>query len=42
MLKRLVAMSLLFGSLLAIAGCNTVAGAGKDLTDSANTVKRAL
>ncbi|TDY51810.1 hypothetical protein BX592_106104 [Paraburkholderia rhizosphaerae] len=42
MLKRLVAISLLFSSLLALAGCNTVGGAGKDLTDSANAVKKAL
>jgi predicted small secreted protein len=42
MFKRLIALSLLMGGLLALVGCNTVAGAGKDLTDSANAVKHAL
>jgi predicted small secreted protein len=42
MFKRLIAISLVMGGLFALAGCNTVAGAGKDLTDSANAVKHAL
>jgi predicted small secreted protein len=42
MFKRLIAISLLMSGLVALAGCNTVAGAGKDLTDSANAVKHAM
>jgi predicted small secreted protein len=42
MFKRLIAISLLISGLAALVGCNTVAGAGKDLTDSANAVKHAL
>ena len=30
---------LLLAVLLALAGCNTIAGVGEDVTDGANTVK---
>ncbi|MGI4859626.1 MAG: hypothetical protein ACRYHA_22425 [Janthinobacterium lividum] len=39
---RFVAALLIAGSLFALAGCNTVAGIGDDISGSARTVKRAL
>lgn len=39
---RFVATLLIVGSLFALAGCNTVAGIGDDISGSARTVKRAL
>jgi predicted small secreted protein len=42
MFKRFIALSLLAAGLIALTGCNTVAGAGTDITNSANAVKRAL
>lgn len=39
---RLVATLWVVGSLLALAGCNTIAGIGDDISGSARTVKRAL
>jgi len=42
MFKRVTAVLMLVGGLVMLAGCNTVAGAGKDLSDSAHAVQRAL
>jgi predicted small secreted protein len=42
MFGRCVVMSLLVGTLLSLTGCNTVAGFGKDVHDSACSVQRAL
>jgi predicted small secreted protein len=39
---RCVATLLLVGTLLSLTGCNTVAGFGQDIQDSARTVQRAL
>ncbi|MEA3121083.1 MAG: entericidin [Paraburkholderia sp.] len=39
---RSVAFFLLLGVLASLAGCNTVAGFGEDITDSARTVQHAL
>jgi predicted small secreted protein len=39
---RSVAIFLLVGVLASLTGCNTVAGFGQDVTDSAHTVQRAL
>jgi predicted small secreted protein len=32
----------MIGALLAMAGCNTIAGFGQDITDSARAVQRVL
>jgi entericidin A len=40
-LRRFALLSLA-GALLALTGCNTVAGFGQDITDSARTVQHAL
>lgn len=42
MLGRCVAMLLLVSALFSLAGCNTVAGMGQDVTNSARTVQHAL
>ncbi|TAL54565.1 hypothetical protein [Pandoraea sp.] len=42
MFKRFIALLLLAGALLSLAGCNTVAGFGQDISDSARTVQHAL
>lgn len=42
MLKRVTAVLLVMGSMLAMTGCNTVAGFGQDISSSARTVQRAL
>ncbi|APR97082.1 hypothetical protein PATSB16_37480 [Pandoraea thiooxydans] len=42
MFKRCIALLLLAGALLSLAGCNTVAGFGQDISDSARTVQHAL
>jgi predicted small secreted protein len=42
MFRRCIALLLLMGSLLALAGCNTIAGFGEDITGSARTVQRVL
>jgi len=42
MFGRGVAILLLMGALLSLAGCNTVAGFGQDISDSARTVQHAL
>jgi predicted small secreted protein len=39
---RRVALLSLTGALLALTGCNTVAGFGQDISSSARTVQRAL
>jgi predicted small secreted protein len=41
-LGRGAALAVLLGVLLSLAGCNTVAGFGQDIHDSARTVQRAL
>ena len=41
-LRRGMALVVLAGLLAALAGCNTVAGFGEDITNSARTVQRAL
>ncbi len=42
MFQRFVALLLLVGASFYLMGCNTVAGAGQDITDSARTVQHAL
>jgi predicted small secreted protein len=42
MFGRCVAMLLLVGAVLSLAGCNTVAGFGEDITGSARAVQRTL
>jgi predicted small secreted protein len=42
MFRRCVAMSLLMGFLFSLAGCNTIAGVGEDITGSARTVQHAF
>lgn len=42
MLARFMAFFLVVGSLLSLAGCNTVDGVGQDISGAARTVKRAL
>ncbi|MFC4200578.1 hypothetical protein [Candidimonas humi] len=42
MFGRWVAVLLLVGALFSLAGCNTVAGLGQDVTSSARTVQHAL
>ncbi|WP_322012533.1 hypothetical protein [Paraburkholderia sp. J12] len=39
---RRVALFSLAGALLALTGCNTVAGFGQDISDSARSVQHAL
>ncbi|SDC85967.1 hypothetical protein SAMN05421548_11145 [Paraburkholderia lycopersici] len=39
--RFMVALSMV-GALLVMAGCNTVAGFGQDITDSARAVQRIL
>jgi predicted small secreted protein len=39
---RLAAMLAVVGALLSLTGCNTVAGFGQDISDSARTVQHAL
>jgi entericidin A len=41
-LLRRAALLTLAGALLALTGCNTVAGFGQDISDSARTVQHAL
>ncbi|WP_296661959.1 hypothetical protein [Paraburkholderia sp.] len=40
--RRRAALISLAGALLALTGCNTVAGFGEDITNSARTVQHAL
>lgn len=42
MFKRVTTTLLLVGGLLALVGCNTVAGAGQDISSSARAVQHAL
>lgn len=42
MFKRFVALALLMGAAVSLLGCNTVAGAGQDISNSARTVQKAL
>lgn len=42
MFKRIAAVLLVVGGMVALTGCNTVAGVGKDISDSAHAVQRAL
>ncbi|HEY1610061.1 MAG TPA: hypothetical protein VGG24_12405 [Paraburkholderia sp.] len=42
MVGRLVLVVSMIAALVGLAGCNTVAGFGQDVTDSAHTVQRAL
>ena len=42
MFKRSVAFILLVGVFASLTGCNTMAGFGTDITNSAHTVQRAL
>jgi predicted small secreted protein len=42
MFGRCVATLLLIGALFTLAGCNTVAGIGEDITGSARAVQRTL
>ncbi|WP_146010144.1 entericidin A/B family lipoprotein [Burkholderia sp. WAC0059] len=39
---RHVALLLLAGTFLSLAGCNTVAGFGQDISDSSRAVQHAL
>ena len=42
-LAKALALILLFaGSTVAVSACNTIAGVGEDISDSAKRVKRAL
>lgn len=42
MFGRCIAMLLLVAGLFSLAGCNTVAGFGQDVSGSARAVQRAL
>jgi len=42
MIGRILVAVSIFGTLAALAGCNTVAGFGQDITDSARAVQRVL
>ncbi len=42
MIRRCAAIALLVGSLFALAGCNTIAGFGQDITGSARAVQRII
>lgn len=42
MFVRVVALLLAVGVSLSLTGCNTVAGVGQDITDSARSVQHAL
>lgn len=42
MLGRSVAVLLMIGVLFSLAGCNTIAGFGQDVSSSARTVQHAL
>jgi predicted small secreted protein len=42
MLKRVATSLMLLGGLLVLAGCNTVAGMGQDISNSAHAVQHAL
>ncbi|WP_256094903.1 hypothetical protein [Paraburkholderia nodosa] len=42
MIGRILAAVSMIGALAALAGCNTVAGFGQDITDSARAVQRVL
>ncbi|MEM5425473.1 hypothetical protein AB3X91_23500 [Paraburkholderia sp. BR14263] len=42
MIGRILAAVSMIGALTALAGCNTVAGFGQDITDSARAVQRVL
>jgi entericidin A len=42
MVGRWVTVALTAAALFALAGCNTVAGVGKDISDSAHAVQHAL
>ena len=42
MSKPGMAILMLVGALLSLAGCNTVAGVGQDISGSARAVQRAM
>ncbi|MCX5543937.1 MULTISPECIES: hypothetical protein [Paraburkholderia] len=42
MIGRILVVVSMIGALAALAGCNTVAGFGQDITDSARAVQRVL
>lgn len=42
MFGRCMAMLLLIGTLISLAGCNTVAGFGEDITGSARAVQHVM
>jgi predicted small secreted protein len=42
MFGRCIGILLLVGTFLSLAGCNTVAGMGEDISGSARTVQRAF
>ncbi|MFC5430619.1 hypothetical protein ACFPTO_17705 [Paraburkholderia denitrificans] len=42
MIKRCVAIALLAGTVFSLAGCNTIAGFGQDITGSARAVQRII
>ncbi len=42
MLKRFISLALLTATAFSLFGCNTVAGAGQDISNSARTVQKAL
>jgi len=42
MVGRLVLLLTIISALVGLSACNTVAGFGRDITDSANAVKRVV
>lgn len=40
MAARLATLLIIVSALIGLSACNTVAGFGRDITDSANAVKR--
>lgn len=42
MLRRIVLSAVILATAYLVAGCNTIAGLGEDITDSARSVQRAL
>jgi len=42
MMRRFMLVLAMVGGLLVMAGCNTVAGFGQDITNSARAVQRVL
>ena len=42
MTKRIIAAAVALGALVALPGCNTVRGVGRDLESAANTVDKAI